>query len=67
MKMKSRLSLTFALFLAAGWFTSAAFAGSPVFDFDREFYPYYPSLVKWNKSGAEFTVAWGQVFTLAVF
>ncbi|MBT0665050.1 cytochrome c family protein [Geobacter pelophilus] len=26
-----------------------------VFDFDREFYPYYPSLIKWNKSTAAFT------------
>ncbi len=26
-----------------------------VFDVDREFYPYYPSLIKWNKSPAPFT------------
>ncbi len=32
-----------------------AAAQSPVFDFDREFYPYYPSLIQWNKSRAEFT------------
>lgn len=25
------------------------------FTVDREFYPYYPSLIKWNKSKAEFT------------
>lgn len=25
------------------------------FHVDKEFYPYYPSLVKWEKSGAEFT------------
>jgi hypothetical protein len=41
--------------LIFGFFACTAFAGSPVFDFDREFYPYYPSLVKWNKSKAEFT------------
>ncbi|MFZ5797233.1 MAG: multiheme c-type cytochrome [Desulfobulbaceae bacterium] len=35
--------------------TGTALAGSQVFDVDREFYPYYPSLIKWNKSGAEFT------------
>lgn len=38
---------------------SVALAGSSprsgVFDFDREFYPYYPSLIKWNKSKAPFT------------
>lgn len=28
---------------------------SAVFDLDREFYPYYPSLIKWNKSKAPFT------------
>jgi hypothetical protein len=26
-----------------------------VFDVDREFYPYYPSLIKWNKSNAAFS------------
>lgn len=37
--------------------TSPLFASSSssVFDFDREFYPYYPSLIKWNKSKAPFT------------
>jgi hypothetical protein len=30
-------------------------AAPPVFEVDHEFYPYYPSLVKWNKSSAEFT------------
>ena len=55
MKMKSCLFFTVASVLAAGWVTCTALAGSPVFDFDREFYPYYPSLIKWNKSRAEFT------------
>ena len=55
MKMKSPPFLTLAAVLTVGWFTCTALAGSPVFDFDREFYPYYPSLIKWNKSKAEFT------------
>ncbi len=32
-----------------------AWARSAVFDVDREFYPYYPSLLKWNKSSVPFT------------
>ena len=33
----------------------SAYAGrSPVFVVDREFYPYYPSLLKWNKSTVPF-------------
>ncbi|MHB8788788.1 MAG: multiheme c-type cytochrome [Desulfobulbaceae bacterium] len=35
--------------------TSTALAASKVFEVDRKMYPYYPSLIKWNKSGAEFT------------
>jgi len=31
------------------------FAASKVFDVDREFYPYYPSLFKWNQSTSPFT------------
>jgi hypothetical protein len=30
-------------------------AAPPVFEVDHELFPYYPSLVKWNKSSAEFT------------
>ncbi len=30
-------------------------ADNSVFHVDREFYPYYPSLIKWNKSNAPFT------------
>lgn len=30
-------------------------AAPAVFHVDREFYPFYPSLIKWNKSPAEFT------------
>jgi hypothetical protein len=33
-----------------------AYAGpASYFDVDREFYPYYPSLIKWNRSNAPFT------------
>jgi hypothetical protein len=53
--MKSRSVVIFASVLAVGVLTGSALAGSPVFDFDREFYPYYPSLIKWNKSKAGFT------------
>ena len=35
--------------------TGALAAPPPVFDVDREFYPYYPSLIKYEKSAAEFT------------
>ena len=34
---------------------ASGFAETSYFDIDREFYPYYPSLVKWNKSNAPFT------------
>lgn len=46
-----RLTMILSLLLLAA--TSAA-ARSPVFDVDREFYPYYPSLLKWNKSTVPF-------------
>jgi hypothetical protein len=41
--------------LVLGGFLETVFAVSKVFDVDREFYPYYPSLIKWNKSNATFT------------
>jgi Cytochrome c554 and c-prime len=31
-----------------------SFGASKVFDVDRELYPYYPSLFKWNKSNVQF-------------
>lgn len=34
---------------------SGASAGTGYFEVDHEFYPYYPSLIKWNKSNAPFT------------
>ncbi|OHB32707.1 MAG: cytochrome C [Desulfuromonadaceae bacterium GWC2_58_13] len=45
------IPLLLFLFLVIG----NAFAAPPVFDVDREFYPYYPSLIQYQKSGAEFT------------
>lgn len=44
------------LLLCLSLLASGAFAAPPpVFDVDREFYPYYPSLIKYEKSAAEFT------------
>lgn len=43
-------SLMFILAISA-----ASYGGSRVFNVDHEFYPYYPSLIKWNKSSVEFT------------
>lgn len=53
MKPTFRLSaalLAALLLVLAG----AAMAASPVFDVDRTFYPYYPSLIKWDKSTIPF-------------
>jgi hypothetical protein len=36
-------------------FVGTSFGASKVFDVDQELYPYYPSLVKWNKSTVPFT------------
>lgn len=41
--------------LVLGIFPGSAFGGPKVFNVDHEFYPYYPSLIKWNKSNAQFT------------
>jgi hypothetical protein len=54
MNQSIKMSWVFIV-LVWGVFISAAFADSKVFDVDREFYPYYPSLIKWNKSNANFT------------
>ncbi len=45
----------FAAIAACAVAAGLAHAGSPVFDVDRELYPYYPSLIRWNKSSAAFT------------
>lgn len=41
--------------LLVGMMGSSALAGSGIFSHDPDFYPYYPSLIKWNKSSAQFT------------
>ena len=51
LKPQAIFATTLVLCLLAG----AALAGSPVFEVNRDFYPYYPSLIKWEKSKAEFT------------
>ncbi|HEY6009588.1 MAG TPA: multiheme c-type cytochrome, partial [Geobacteraceae bacterium] len=48
-----RVAVALAVFLALTG--GSALAASPVFDLDREFYPFYPSLIKWNKSSVPFT------------
>jgi hypothetical protein len=55
MNLKLLTFTTFAACLALGMLTRSALAGSPLFNVDREFYPFYPSLIKWNKSTVEFT------------
>lgn len=55
MNPNQRILATLATLLAIGMLTGSALAATTVFDFDRELYPFYPSLIKWNKSRAEFT------------
>lgn len=55
MQRKKRLLIAFVILTTAGVIGIAFGAPPLVFDVDREFHPYYPSLVKWNKSNAEFT------------
>jgi len=55
MKPTSRLlTILFAFFILSAAAMTVLAAGSPVFDVDKEFYPYYPSLIKWNKSNVPF-------------
>src|SRR3989339_462946 len=52
MKHVSRIVwLLVVVFLFCG---GTSFGASKVFDVDRELYPYYPSLFKWNKSTVQF-------------
>jgi len=55
MKLRQKIRLFLATASALGTLTVSAMAASPVFQVDHEFYPYYPSLLKWNKSSVEFT------------
>ncbi|MCL7487723.1 MAG: cytochrome c family protein [Desulfobulbaceae bacterium] len=52
--MKSAITLLAVLLLTAGA-AGTGYCQSKVFDVDRDMYPYYPSLIKWNKSHAGFT------------
>jgi len=54
MKRTSRLATALFVCFALVGAAVAALAASPVFPVDREFYPYYPSLIKWNKSSVPF-------------
>uniref|UniRef100_UPI00100A849A multiheme c-type cytochrome n=1 Tax=Geomonas oryzae TaxID=2364273 RepID=UPI00100A849A len=53
--VKGKAAFILATALAFATLAGSAIAASPVFDVDREFYPYYPSLIKWNKSTLDFT------------
>ena len=55
MKLGLKMFRAIVLIVVLGGFSVVAFGGSAVFEVDREFYPYYPSLIKWNKSNAQFT------------
>lgn len=44
-----------AIMVVAGSAFSAAFAEPAVFSFDRSLFPYYPSLIRWEKSEVPFT------------
>jgi hypothetical protein len=48
----TKIAMTLLLLIAPAF---AAFAAAEYFPVDCEFYPYYPSLIKWDKSKAEFT------------
>lgn len=52
--MKGAMILLVVLLFFAGAATPG-YCQSTVFDVDRDMYPYYPSLIKWNKSHAGFT------------
>lgn len=54
--MKKLTGITLiAVLLVAGSLCSTAFAEPAVFSFDRSLFPYYPSLINWEKSDVPFT------------
>jgi hypothetical protein len=55
MTMSALLKRFFPGILAFLALAGVAAAEPAVFDFNRDFYPYYPSLLKWNKSTVPFT------------
>lgn len=54
MQKKHLVLAVMTLALTVGGLLGSALAGSSYFEVDRDFYPYYPSLMKWNKSGVTF-------------
>lgn len=55
MTLRGRISLILGSLIILLPLAGSAGAASPVFPIDRQFYPYYPSLIRWEKSHAEFT------------
>ena len=55
MKRSVKMCLLIVVASSLAFFSGSAFAGSKVFKVDHDLYPYYPSLIKWNKSYAKFT------------
>ncbi|MDA8173140.1 MAG: cytochrome c family protein [Nitrospiraceae bacterium] len=55
MRKRTRAAFLVILLLATVGLCAVASANSGYFHVNREFYPYYPSLVRWNKSHAPFT------------
>ena len=55
MKLPMLFILCFFVLFGVVFPAASGFAESSYFTVGREFYPYYPSLVKWNKSKAPFT------------
>ncbi|MBU5638444.1 cytochrome c family protein [Geomonas sp. Red69] len=53
--MQRRVALVLATAVAFATLAGTTHAASPVFDVNRDFYPYYPSLIKWDKSTLDFT------------
>jgi len=57
MQPRYRIILYAVLVFALSGTLTAGIAGSSYFEVNREFFPYYPSLLKWNKTKAPFTSA----------
>jgi hypothetical protein len=55
MKRSVKMFSLIIMTLALGLIPSGTFAGSGVFKVDHDLYTYYPSLIRWNKSNAQFT------------
>lgn len=55
MRTKRKFPTVFSVLAVLGMFCTPLHAQTEVFPVDHEFYPYYPSLIKWNKSSVDFT------------